>query len=87
MDWREEQRITIDNNWRQCSMGRCCNADKLLDMRKMVTDFQDRYHGALEEQKKMVDLLKEVYDYFDVDNEGVTAEEYSLIEKIREVIE
>mgnify|MGYP006878248048 CR=1 FL=1 len=25
--------------------------------------------------------------YFDVDNEGVTAEEYSLIEKIREVIE
>lgn len=33
---------------------------------------------------KLREILRDVYDYLDVENEGCTKEQYELVEKIRE---
>jgi hypothetical protein len=38
MDWREEQKICKKYNLRQCSMGRCCNAEQIQKLRTALRE-------------------------------------------------
>lgn len=43
-------------------------------------------HGCINRSLKQKELLKDIYNYFDVENEGVTKECHVLCERIRELL-
>lgn len=71
MHWREEQKLTEKHGLRKCSMGRCCNAQVVDELKKeleMAYELKLYSRRKLEKENKiMKEALSKIFDHDDIE--------------------